>query len=59
MRILHLADRRTDRGGAYTWLTGVLEGLAVDHDVRLVVGEDDGALSPPCPVDVRLKSTKD
>jgi len=53
MRILHLADRRTDRGGAYTWLAGVLEGLAVDHDVRLVVGEDDGSPSPPCPVDVR------
>lgn len=53
MRILHLADRQTDRGGAYTWLAGVLEGLAADHELRLVVGEDDGALSLPCPVDVR------
>ena len=42
MRILHLADRLTDRGGAYTWLLGVLEALAGDHEVRLVVGEDDG-----------------
>jgi glycosyltransferase involved in cell wall biosynthesis len=53
MRILHVADRLTDRGGAYTWLAGILEGLAGDHEVRLVVGEDDGALRPPCPVEVR------
>jgi glycosyltransferase involved in cell wall biosynthesis len=53
MRILHLADRLTDRGGAYTWLRGVLEALAPDHEVRLAVGEDDGALPPPCAFDVR------
>jgi glycosyltransferase involved in cell wall biosynthesis len=53
MRILHVADRLTDRGGAYTWLLGVLEGLAVHHEVRLVVGEDDGAVRPPCALDVR------
>jgi len=53
MRILHLADRLTDRGGAYTWIVGVLEALAADHEVRLAVGEDDGALSAPCPVDLR------
>jgi glycosyltransferase involved in cell wall biosynthesis len=53
VRILHLADRLTDRGGAYTWLLGVLEGLAEDHEVRLVVGEDDGTVTPPCPVDLR------
>jgi len=53
MRILHVADRLTDRGGAYTWMLGVLEALAEDHEVRLVVGEDDGAVAPPCPVDVR------
>jgi glycosyltransferase involved in cell wall biosynthesis len=53
MRILHVADRLTDRGGAYTWLLGVLEGLAADHEVRLVVGEDDAAVRVPCPVDVQ------
>jgi glycosyltransferase involved in cell wall biosynthesis len=53
MRILHVADRLTDRGGAYTWMLGVLEGLAADHEQRLVVGEDDGAVRPPCPVEVR------
>ena len=25
----------------------------MDHEVRLVVGEDDGAVTPPCPLDVR------
>ncbi len=53
MRILHVADRLTDRGGAYTWMLGILEGLAADHEVRLVVGEDDGEARPTCPVDVR------
>jgi glycosyltransferase involved in cell wall biosynthesis len=53
MRILHLADRLTDRGGAHTWLRGVLDGLAADHDLRLAVGEDDGVVPPPCPVTVR------
>jgi glycosyltransferase involved in cell wall biosynthesis len=53
MRVLHVADRLTDRGGAYTWLAGVLDGLAADHEVRLVVGEDDGAVRSSCPVEVR------
>ena len=53
MRILHVADRLTDRGGAYTWMLGVIEALAVNHEVRLVVGEDDGAVTPQCPLDVR------
>ena len=53
MRILHLADRLTDRGGAHTWLRGVLDVLAADHDLRLAVGEDDGVVPPPCPVTVR------
>src|SRR3990172_5635008 len=30
MRILHLADRLTDRGGAYTWMLGIVEGLSND-----------------------------
>jgi glycosyltransferase involved in cell wall biosynthesis len=53
VRILHVADRLTDRGGSYTWMLGVLEGLATDHDVRLVVGEDQGSARAPCPVEVR------
>ena len=53
MRVLHVADRLTDRGGAYTWLVGLLEALAADHEVRLVVGEDDGAVRPPCALHVR------
>jgi len=48
-----MADRLTDRGGAYTWMLGVLEALADDHEVRLVVGEDDRVVTPPCTLDVR------
>jgi glycosyltransferase involved in cell wall biosynthesis len=53
MRVLHVADRLTDRGGAYTWMVGVLEGLGADHELRLVVGEDQGSVRAPCPVEVR------
>jgi glycosyltransferase involved in cell wall biosynthesis len=53
MRILHVADRLSDRGGAYTWLAGVVEALEADHEVRLVVGEDDGTVPPPCRLEVR------
>jgi glycosyltransferase involved in cell wall biosynthesis len=53
MRVLHVADRLTDRGGAYTWLAGILEALAADHEVRLVVGEDDGAVRSSWTVEVR------
>ena len=42
MRLLHVADRLSDRGGSYGWTTGVVEALACDHEVRLVVGRDDG-----------------
>lgn len=53
MRLLHVADRLSDRGGAWVWTVGVLEGLARDHDVRLAVGVDDGTVRPPCPLDLR------
>jgi glycosyltransferase involved in cell wall biosynthesis len=54
MRILHVADRLTDRGGAYTWMLGVLGGLIeAGHDVRLAVGAVDGSVSAPCPVEVQ------
>jgi glycosyltransferase involved in cell wall biosynthesis len=50
VRILHLADRLTDRGGAYTFLLGLLEGLARDHEQGLAVGEDDGSARAACAV---------
>jgi len=54
MRILHVADRLTDRGGAYAWMLGVLGGLLEDgHDVRLAVGAVDGSVPAPCTVDVQ------
>ncbi len=53
MRILHLADRLTNRGGAYTWTLGVVEGLSATHEQRLAVGEDAGEVRAACPVVVR------
>lgn len=53
MRILHVADRLTDRGGAYTWMLGVLDALRADHELVLAVGEDDGSVPAPCPLAVR------
>ena len=53
MRILHLADRLTERGGAYTWMLGVLGGLIeAGHDVHLAVGAVDGRVPAPCSIDV-------
>jgi len=52
VRILHVADRLTDRGGAYWHLLGVLDSLAGAHEVRLAVGRDEGQVKAPCPVDV-------
>ncbi len=53
MRVLHLADRLSDRGGAWTWLHGVVEGLAAHHQQRLAVGVDEGAVRPACEVVLR------
>ena len=53
MRILHVADRLTDRGGAYTWMLGIVGGLIeAGHEVRLAVGGVDGSVPSPCPLDV-------
>jgi glycosyltransferase involved in cell wall biosynthesis len=48
MRILHLSDRLSDRGGAYQHLLGVIEAQGIQgHRVSLAVGRaDDGATSP-------------
>lgn len=42
MRLLHLADRLSDRGGAYRHLPGLLEELGSAHDLLLAVGADEG-----------------
>ncbi len=52
MRLLHLADRLTDRGGAYRHLLGILEALTSQHEVLLAVGRDEGRVAAPCPVRV-------
>lgn len=43
MRILHLSDRLTQRGGAYGHLLGIIEEQLRDHEVMLAVGRDDGS----------------
>ena len=52
MRILHLSDRLSDRGGADLALLGVLQALSAGHEQHLAVGRVDGAVRPPCPVTV-------
>lgn len=50
MRVLHVSDRLTDRGGAYWHLLGVMARQARNPGVQvhLAVGRDDGAVTPPC-----------
>jgi glycosyltransferase involved in cell wall biosynthesis len=51
MRILHVTDRVTDRGGAHWHLRGVIESLvALGHEVHLAAGERDAAVQAPCPL---------
>ncbi len=52
MRILHVADRLSDRGGADLALLGLLDALSARHEQHLAVGRDDGVVRPPCPVTV-------
>jgi glycosyltransferase involved in cell wall biosynthesis len=52
VRILHLADRLSDRGGAYRCLLGWLEALAPGHEQALAVGADDGTAAARYPVHV-------
>ena len=53
MRILHVADRLSDRGGADLALLGLLDALSDGrHRMHLAVGRDDGSVRPPCPVTV-------
>ena len=52
MRVLHVSDRLTDRGGAYWHLLGVVAHQAndPDFDVHLAVGRDDHVVTAPCHV---------
>jgi glycosyltransferase involved in cell wall biosynthesis len=51
VRILHLCDRLTERGGAYQHLLAVLERQAADgHAVHLAVGQADAGVDAPCAV---------
>ena len=52
MRILHIADRLSDRGGADLALLGLLDASSKVHDLYLAVGRDDGEVRAPCPVTV-------
>jgi glycosyltransferase involved in cell wall biosynthesis len=53
VRVLHLTDRLTDRGGAHRHLLGVLEALGDDgHQVVLAAGGDDRLTAAPCPVKI-------
>jgi glycosyltransferase involved in cell wall biosynthesis len=53
VRILHLTDRSSERGGADIHLLGVVEAQRErGHDVLLVVGRDDGTAAHRCPVAV-------
>jgi glycosyltransferase involved in cell wall biosynthesis len=56
MRLLHVADRAPGRGGAYTWMAGVLEALAPQHEQTLVVGErGEDAPAEPLPARVVVR----
>ena len=49
MRVLHLSDRLTDRGGAHAHLRGVIDHLrAAGVHVELAVGSADAGVEPPC-----------
>jgi glycosyltransferase involved in cell wall biosynthesis len=49
MRLLHLSDRLSARGGADWHLLGVLAALQQHHDQLFAAGADDGSAPSPCP----------
>jgi glycosyltransferase involved in cell wall biosynthesis len=49
VRILHLTDRLSARGGADWHLLGVLARLAPEAQLVVAVGRDDGTAIAPCP----------
>lgn len=50
MRVLHLNDRLSQRGGADIHLLGILDAQKDRHDVHLAVGRDDGTATTAAPV---------
>ena len=53
MRVLHVSDRLSERGGAYQHLLAVVEAQVREgHDVHLAVGRADEGVAEPCPVRV-------
>jgi glycosyltransferase involved in cell wall biosynthesis len=48
VRILHLVDRLTERGGAYRHLIGVIEALSQSHVQLVAAGEDDATTRVSC-----------
>ncbi|MET0552241.1 MAG: glycosyltransferase, partial [Vicinamibacteria bacterium] len=51
MRVLHLCDRLTERGGAYQHLLAIVERQVADgHAVHLAVGRADADAHAPCAV---------
>jgi len=47
MRILQVADRLSDRGGADLALLGLLDAVSDGHEQHLAVGRDDGVVRGP------------
>ncbi len=52
MKILHVSDRASVRGGADWHLIGIIEALAEGHDQVLAVGRDDGTATLDCPIEI-------
>jgi glycosyltransferase involved in cell wall biosynthesis len=53
MRILHVSDRLSERGGAYQHLLAVVEAQVREgHEVELAVGRADGGTPEPCGVHI-------
>lgn len=51
MRVLHVTDRLSDRGGAHRHLLGVVEALRdAGHDVLLAAGTEEERVGRSCPV---------
>ena len=50
VRILHVTDRLSDRGGAYLQTLGLVDGLVADHEQWLAVEEIDASVEAACPV---------
>ncbi len=50
MRILHVAPRLSQRGGADVYLLALLRAQRRNHEVHLAVGTDDATAEAPCPL---------